>query len=401
MGAPHVDLDFTDPEVIRDPFPRCEEIRSAGRVVWNGVQRGWMVTGYDDCSEVFADTDGTRFSMIGAARPEVTFWFDAPNMIVANGKEHRRLRQGLARYFTPAEISRRWEPRVRQVVDELLTPLAAGRDSFSLEEFTKLPVIIVAEMLGVPEEHHEDFRRWSLTVTGNASTAALAGAGSDVRRRMDEALAELNDYITPEIERRRREQIDDLLTVMVHMPDWTDAEIRSSAVNLLLAGYDTTARLMGDCLVALEAHPEQRRLLAERPELIPNAIEEVLRWIGVSKALARVVLNDTELAGTQLAAGDTVYLLLLAANRDPERWDDPYRFDVTRPYKPNHGFGGGAHICIGVHLARLEAKLALEALLRVAPDYRLRDVEYASTFFNRGPERGVIDVARNGELTPA
>jgi cytochrome P450 len=392
MEAPRVDLDFSDPDVIRDPFPLCEEIRAAGRVVWNGVQNGWMVVGYDDCSEVFSDTKGDRFSMIGAARPEVTFWFDAPNMIIANGAEHRRLRQGLARHFTPAEVARRWGPRVQEVVDDLLTPLIEGRESFDLEELTKLPVVIVAEMLGVPEEHHEDFRRWSLAVTGNASAAALANAGPEVRRMMDQALAEVNAYLTEEIARHRRENLDDVLTVMVNMPNWSEAEIRSSAVNLLLAGYDTTARLMGECLVALEHHPDQRRLLVENPDLIPNAIEEVLRWIGVSKGLARVVVRDTELAGTQLAAGDMIYLLLLAANRDPTRWSDPHRFDVGRPFQPNHGWGGGPHICIGAPLARLETKIALEALLRVAPDYRLRDVEYASSFFNRGPEKGVIDV---------
>jgi cytochrome P450 len=383
--AARLDVDFSDPAVVRDPFPVYEEIRAAGRVVWNETQRGWMVTGYDDCAEVFAKTDGKRFSMIGAARPEVTFWFDAPNMIIANGKEHRRLRQGLARYFTPAEIARRWEPRVREVVEGMLD----GRDVLDLNDFTKLPVVIVAEMLGVPEEHHEDFRRWSFAVTGNASAAALGGH-TEARRTIDTALAEVNAYIDHEIERHRLEQPDDLLTVMVNMPDWTEAEIRSSAVNLFLAGYDTTARLMGDCLVALDAHPEQRSLLAERPELIPNAIEEVLRWIGVSKTLARVVAGDTELAGTPLAAGDTVYLLLLAANRDPGRWEDPHRFDVTRSYQPNHGFGGGAHICIGIHLARLEAKVALEALLGSAPEFRLRDVECASTFFNASPERAVI-----------
>ncbi len=392
VAVPRVDVDFSDPAVISDAFRVCEEIRAAGRVVWNGIQQGWMVTGFDDCSEVFSDTKGERFSMLGAYNPEATFWFDAPNMIIVDGSEHRRLRQGLARYFTPAEIARRWEPRVREVVHDVLTPLIQSRQTVELEDFTRLPVVIVAEMLGVPEEHHEDFRRWSLTVTGNASSAAFGHGRAEVRRMMDQALAELNEYLTEEIDRHRREKPDDLLTVMVEMPDWTEAEIRSGAVNLLLAGYDTTARLMGDCLVALQQHPDQRRLLVDEPALIPNAIEEVLRWIGVSQVLGRVVVRDTELAGTKLEAGDMVYLLLLAANRDPERWDDPDAFDVRRPFKGNHGFGGGAHICIGAPLARLESRVALEALLRVAPDYRLRDVEYANSFFNRSTVKGVIDV---------
>jgi cytochrome P450 len=312
-------------------------------------------------------------------------------MIVANGDEHRRLRRGVAKYFGGSEVGRRWGARVQEVTQSILARLLEGRSTFDLDEFTKLPVIIVAEMLGIPEEHHEDFRRWSLTVTGNASTVALAKGGPDVRRRMDAALRDLNDYLTEEMERHRQGHFDDLLTVMMNLEEWSPAEIRSSAINFLLAGYDTTARLMGDCLITLERHPDQRRLLVDEPGLIPNAIEETLRWNGVSMTVARVVVSDTELAGTRLTAGDMLYVMLAAANRDPRRWENPDEFDVRRPAKAHLGFGGGPHICIGAPLARLEVKVALETMLRLVPEYRLRDIEYASSFFNRGPERAVIE----------
>jgi cytochrome P450 len=390
-GIPQVDVDFSDPALVEDPFPFYEQVRAAGRVVWNGTVGAWMIAGHDDCNEVLTETSGQRFVTVGSRHPEVTFWFEAPNMIIADGKEHRRLRSGLAKYFTPAAIARNWERRVREVVDELLTPLVEGQASFDLiADFTKIPVVIVAEMLGVPEERHEDFRNWSNIIISNLR---FGHENPEERRVMDQAIADVNAYIDVEIERHRREELDDVMTIMVNMPDWSEAEIRSSAINLLLAGYDTTARLMGAALVALEQHPDQRRLLAENPELIPNGIEEILRWVGSTQAIVRLVARDTELAGTELTEGQILYLLLIAANHDPSRWADPHVFDVRRPYQTNFGFGGGPHICIGAHLARLETQVAVEALLRLAPEYHLRDIDYGDAFFARGPEKGIVDVS--------
>jgi len=390
MTPPRLDVDFTDPALIADPSPVYEEIRRAGRVVWNGAANLWMIPGYDDCAEVMTDTKGAQFGVIGARYPELTFWFDAPNMIIADPPDHRRLRHGLAKYFTPAAIERTWTPRVREVVEELLVPLAQGRDDVDLiSDFTKIPVVIVAEMLGVPEERHEDFRRWSNAVVSNLRWGREDPEG---RRLMDEAVVELNAYLTEEIERHRRDQPDDVLTVIVNMPDWSEAEMRSGAVNLLLAGYDTTAKLMGVCLDVLERHPDQQPALVGNSALIPNAIEETLRWAGVAQLMPRVVKKDIVFAGTELAADDVVFVLLAAGNRDPARWSEPGRFDVRRPYQQNLGFGIGAHICIGAPLARLETRIALETLLRLAPKYRLRDVDYGDAFFARGPESGVIEV---------
>jgi cytochrome P450 len=390
-AIPQVDVDFSDPALVEDPFPFYEQVRAAGRVVWNGTVGAWMIAGHDDCNEVLTETSGQRFVTVGSRHPEVTFWFEAPNMIIADGKEHRRLRSGLAKYFTPAAIARNWERRVREVVDELLTPLVEGQESFDLiADFTKIPVVIVAEMLGVPEERHEDFRNWSNIIISNLR---FGHENPEERRVMDQAIADVNAYIDVEIERHRREELDDVMTIMVNMPDWSEAEIRSSAINLLLAGYDTTARLMGAALVALEQHPDQRRLLAENPELIPNGIEEILRWVGSTQAIVRLVARDTELAGTELTEGQILYLLLIAANHDPSRWADPHVFDVRRPYQTNFGFGGGPHICIGAHLARLETQVAVEALLRLAPEYHLRDIDYGDAFFARGPEKGIVDVS--------
>jgi cytochrome P450 len=383
-----MDVNLFERSVVENPFPLYERIRHAGRVVWNGTLGAWMVPGFEDCSAVLTDA-GERFAMMNGD-PALIFWFDAPNMIQVDGAEHVRLRRALAPLFTRQAVAR-WERRVGEVVEELLAPLEAGRDSFDLiNDFTMIPTVIVAEMLGVPSERHEDFRRWSHAITSN-----LAYGHEDPERRavMRQAALDVNTYLAEEIERHRRDQPDDLITAMLRMSGMNAEEVRSAAILLLIAGYDTTAKLMATSLVVLERHPDQRRLVAGDPSLVSAAIEEVLRWEGVVQMSPRRVMRDTTLAGVELSAGDTVYALMAAADRDPSRWLDPQRFEVGRDLKSHLGFGFGPHLCLGAPLARLETRVALERLLAVAPDYSVREVDLGPGFFVRGPERGFLDAA--------
>ena len=160
-----MDINFFDRAVIDDPLPVYEQVRQAGRVVWNETLGAWMLTGFKDCSKVLTD-DGRRFAMMNGD-PELIFWFEATNMMQVDGTEHLRLRRCLVPLFTRQSIAK-WERRVGEVVDELLTPLAEGSDELDIiAEFTMIPTVIVAEMLGVPREHHGDFRRWSHQITSN------------------------------------------------------------------------------------------------------------------------------------------------------------------------------------------------------------------------------------------
>jgi cytochrome P450 len=384
-----LDVNLFDSSVVADPFPVYERIRDAGRVVWNDSLKCWMVPGFDDCTVVLTDAGG-RFSPMNGD-PELISWFDAPNMMMVDGAEHVRLRRGLVPLFTRQAVGR-WEQRVGEVVDELLAPLIEGSDDFDLiADFTMIPTVIVAEMLGVPPERHQDFRRWSHQIVSNLS---FGNENPGSRAAMRQAGDEVNAYLEEEIERRRRAPQNDLLGEMLKMSDLTGGEVRSAAVLLLLAGYDTTAKLMANCLVVLADHPDQRQLVVEDLSRVPAAIEEVLRWAGVSQMTPRRAVVDTVLAGTGVHAGDPVYVLHGAANRDPARWPDPPRFDVDREQKSHHGFGFGPHLCLGAPLARLETKVALERLLTMAPEYRLRGVEQGKSMFARGPDRGVVDVAQ-------
>jgi cytochrome P450 len=389
MSAKRLDVNFFERAAIDNPFPLYEEIRSVGNVVWNELLQGWMAVGFNECSTVLTDR-GEQFTELNGD-PELIFWFDAPNMITVDGPEHRRLRGALAPLFTRSAVAK-LEQRVEAVVDQLLTPLGASSE-FDLADFTMIPTVIVAEMLGVPKERHQDFRRWSHEIVSNLSYGHEDAQARDVMRR---AATEVNSYLREEIERHRRDQPDDLLTKMVNLPGdnaMTDEEIRSTAVLLLIAGYDTTAKTMANCLIALETHPDERRLVAHDPALIPDAVEEVLRWSGPVQFMPRLVMVDTALDDTKVAAGDVVFVFAGAANRDPRRWTDPRRFDTRREVKSHLAFGWGPHLCIGAPLARLETKVALQRLLQVAPEYRLRDIDFGNSFFVRGPERGLVDVA--------
>ena len=389
MTAKRLDLNFLERSAIDDPFPLYEEVRSVGNVVRNELLQGWMVVGFEEGSTVLTDK-GERFTELNSD-PELIFWFDAPNMITVDGPIHQRLRGGLASLFTRSAVAK-MEQRVEAVVDELLTPLGASSE-FDLADFTMIPTVIVAEMLGVPAERHGDFRRWSHEIVSNL---AYGHEDERVREVMRRAAREVNSYLGEEIERHRREQPDDLLTKMVTLSGddaMSDEEIRSTAVLLLLAGYDTTAKTLASSLVALQSHPDERRLVAQDPSLIPSAVEEVLRWSGPVQFLPRLVMLDTVLGDTEIPAGDVVFVFAGAANRDPKRWADPQRFDVRREVKSHLAFGWGPHLCIGAPLARLETKVALQRLLQLAPDYRLRDIDYGPSFFIRGPERGLVDVA--------
>ena len=381
MGRPRLDVNLFDRSVVDDPYPLYEELRATGRVVWSDPMKCWLVTGFDDCTVVLTDS-GQRFTPMNGD-PTLITWFDAPNMMMVDGAEHVRLRRCLSPLFTRQAVAR-WEPRLGEVVDQLLAPLVAGGADFDLiADFTMIPTVIVAEMLGVPPERHADFRSWSHDIVANLSFGHEDAGG---RATMRQAGDEVNAYLAEEIERRRQHPQDDLITAMLGMSELSEGEIRSAAVLLLLAGYDTTAKLMANCLVVLAEHPEQRRLVATDLSLVPAAIEEVLRWAGVSHMTPRRVVTDTVLAGTDLGAGDALYALHVAADRDPNRWVDPQTFDLRREQKSHHGFGFGPHLCLGAPLARLETKVALERLLSLAPEYRLRDIDFGHSMFARGPD---------------
>jgi cytochrome P450 len=379
------DIDLFQRSVAADPFPLYEEMRARGNVVWNGTMQAWMAVGFNECREVLTD-NGERFAEMNTA--EMTPWFDGGNMIVADGPEHDRLRRALAPYFTRQEIAA-WEQRVADVIDELLDPLLAQGTFDIVADFTKIPTIIVAQMMGIPKERYGDFQRWSHNINTNLS---YGNETPETRASLNQTGVEANAYLEDEIARHAEQRPDDLLLRMMDSGDMSHPELRSTALLLVLAGYDTTAKLLSNSLVVLAAHPEQRQAIIDDLSLLPAAVEEIMRFTGPTQMNVRQMAKDTTLGGEELKAGDRMFVLQTAANRDPSRWDDPLRFDIRREAKASIAFGFGPHLCLGASLARLEVTTALRKLLVAAPNYTLRDVDYGTGMLVRGPEKGFIDV---------
>jgi cytochrome P450 len=388
VSTAQCDVNLFDPSVVTDPFDVYEEIRSAGRVVWNETLGGWMIPGYEDCVEVLARGNG-RFEQMNTA--ELTPWFEAPNMISVDGAVHDRLRRVLKPQFTRQNVAT-WERRVGDIVERLMAPLIEKGRFDIVSDFTLIPTVVVAEMMGVPKDRHEDFRRWSHVIAGNVS---YGHEDPEVAAKMHAAGKEANGYLADEVDRHRAGGFDDLISVMMDSSDMNEDEIISTGMLLVLAGYDTTAKFLANALVVLNNFPEQRAELSKDPSLLPGVIEEILRWCGVTHMLVRNVVCDTVVADTELKAGDTVYVLKAAGNRDPARFEDPLRFDIHRQVRSHLGFGFGPHLCLGAPLARLEAKAALEQLLLLAPDYTVHDIDYGSGLIVRGPERGYVQVGNS------
>jgi cytochrome P450 len=314
-------------------------------------------------------------------------------MLQKDPPDHARLRGLVVKAFTARRVED-MRPRIQQVVDETLDRLAERGHMDLIEDFAfRLPVTIICDMLGIPEDHREVFYTSSrnggrLLDPVPLSTAEIAEANAG------NAMAQM--YFQQLFELRRKNPGDDLTTQLVQAEEdgskLSNEELTANIILLFGAGHETTVNLIGNGLLALHRHPDQLALLKANPGLITNAIEEFLRYDSSVQMSGRVTLEDIDdLGGRKIAKGETVLCLLGSANRDPAVYPDrPDRLDITRPNVRPLSFGGGIHFCLGAQLARIEAEVAIATLLRRLPDLRLDDAEnpeWRPTFVLRGLKR--------------
>ena len=383
MALGSLDDLLTDPGFAEIPYPAYGRLRAEAPVMWSEAWGCWVVSRFDDAQAIlkqpnrFSNVD--RITTLLAHLPSeqrqrfaLIEQHFASGMVHSDPPDHSRLRKLAAYAFTPRMVAE-LEPRIQGVVDDLLdAALPAGRIELIADLAYPLPVAVIADLLGVPASDRELFKEWSST------TGAFQATGQPDVEVLEVAQASLEAqraYLRDQLARRRHTPTDDLLSAFIAAEDGGDYlhedEILSICSTLLSAGHETTTSLIGNGVLALLRHPEQLDLLRAQPELMEGAVEEMLRWDPALQRTWRRIAEDTVFEGHEMQAGQLVVVLLGAANRDPDRYPEPDRFDITRTGTRHVGWGHGVHFCLGAPLARLETRIAISSLLERAPAMRL------------------------------
>jgi pimeloyl-[acyl-carrier protein] synthase len=388
MGIDGIDL--TSPEFFANPYPTYRKLRDTGAPFWqahSGPTGGmWLVTRYQDALMLLKEGHTTKDAMRVKPPAEVTF-FDH-TMLSKDAPEHTRLRALASLAFTPARV-RDLEPRIAQIVDELIAcVLPNGGMDFIADFAISLPAIVIAELLGVPPEDRDKFHGWSEKVARGTVDELRTGAAA---KEGDEAGMALAYYFSDLFDLRRREPAADLVSAFIAARDdqdrLTEIELMAMCMGLLIAGHTTTANLLGNGMLTLLRHPAQLALLQRQPDLMPSAVEEMLRYESpIQRATFRMTTVPVEIGGTMVPKGQQVSAVIGAANRDPEIFPEPETFDITRQPNRHVAFGFGAHFCFGAPLARAQARLGFSRLLERLPNLQLANEtpEWGMTTFFRG-----------------
>jgi len=329
----------------------------------------YLITRYDDVRRVYTDPVFSRAAVsapgVAVLRPVLR---NPYLMLSLDAPEHTRVRRLVARAFTSRSVEM-LRPRIEQMVDELIDRMTAqGPPADFVAAFAgPLPATVISELMGVPHSDHERLRSWMDIVL-----SVTAYPAEEVRA----AAEQMFGYLQRLIEAKRTARADDVLSRMIEAHEEGDRLSAPELVNntyiLLIGGYETTAALLANSILTLHRHPDQSALLRDKPELIPDAVEELLRYVRIAKvSLERVATEDVELSGVTVPAGSTVIPLQYSANRDESLTADPDRLDVTRRPVTHMAFGYGIHHCIGAPLGRLEIQTAFARLLGRLPDLRL------------------------------
>ena len=390
QAAENIYFNPWDPAFRANPYPHYKPLLAGPPRILDLFGPTAMIARYADVTAVLRDH--ANFSSVRprdpSEPPNEGPFAGARTMLFSDPPLHTRLRRLVSRDFTPRRI-RDLEPRIREIAKDLID--AAERKG-ELEVMSgianALPVMVIAEMLGVPPDHYQQFKHWSDTVV--AGDNALPGTPQP--EEFHTATKALRNYFADEIERRRRSPGADLVSALVAAHDDAEAmnaeELLAFVLLLLLAGNETTTNLIGNGMLALGQNPAQLNLLRQSPELMPRAVEEILRFDGPVQSTVRFTTEDLNLGGTALPAGQACFIILAAANRDPAQFKDPEKFDIARNPNDHVAFGEGIHFCIGAPLARMEGAIAIGAMLERFPRLRLQDpaapVTYKGSYFLRG-----------------
>ena len=386
-------------ETLQDPYPMYARMHEQGPLHLldvDGKWGAWAIFSHAECSSIAKDPrlSAKRAQQMLALLPPdsqsefselarmLNLW-----LIFMDAPEHTRLRKLINKGFSAAAVEG-LRPQVEAIVDRMLKPMQHGSEVELMSQFANpMPVRIISELLGVPQELHDTFVNWSRAIAvfrGSPNrTVEQAHAAQD-------ALIELTEFFRKTVAERRRNKGNDLISLLIDIEEegevLTEEELYAQCIALLFAGHETTRNLIGNGMYTLLRHPEQTAELRENPEIIRSAVEEILRYESPVQFTARVLKEDIEVCGQRIPKKWSILCMLGAANRDPKRFEEPNQLNLKRLNNQHLAFSAGPHFCIGAQLARLEGQIALLNLVQRFPKMKLTGPrpEWASTFGFRG-----------------
>lgn len=392
-----VAFDPFEPGFVESPYEQYRRLREHDPVHWSELLEGWVLTRFDDVVAVLRDPtvsvelDNARSTGVvevhrarqrRSGRPSDT-------LVLRDDPDHQRLRKLLQRPFGPRPVEA-LRGMVTARVDAAMADLAPRGAMDVIGDFAyPLPVAIFNEMLGLPDEDAPRVRAWIWAVARMLDPVL----DDDEHARCQALMDDMYAYVADQIEAKRRAPADDMLTALVQAEEDGDRltrdELVAQVVTLYVAGHEPTMALVGNGLLALLRQPDQLALLRSRPDLLPNAVNELARFDGPNQFVRRIAVEPMMLGDRTIPAGDVLYLAVGAANHDPARWPEPDRVRVDRPDAGQHvQFGSGIHHCLGAHLARLQAEVALGALVLRLDDVALAgDPVWSERMVLRGLQR--------------
>ncbi|MCR8643295.1 cytochrome P450 [Paenibacillus sp. N1-5-1-14] len=392
-------VDFTTTRFKEEAYSIYRELRREEgfhRFTTGDGANAWLVTRYNEALDVMRDKRFIKNPTVILSKEEIVQKIPifeneliTNQMVNLDPPDHTRLRHYIQKDFTPKAIED-LRGMVQEVTDELIADMKNNDEIEFITDFAfQLPIIVIGTLLGVPKEDKEQFRRWTNAILESDNS-------EDVAEDVGLVFTQLTDYLTELIDDKRSHPSQDLISSLIHTDSEEEPlslkELLSMIFLLILAGHETTVNLIGNGMLALFQHPDQFEELKQTEQLLPNAIEEMLRYYSpVELTTNRFAAEDMIYKGQELSKGDLVLVSLASANRDESQFENGDQFDIKRSHNPHMAFGFGIHFCVGAPLARLEAEVAFKTLFKEFPDIQLRgafdDLKWRPTYLMRGLEK--------------
>ena len=371
-----------DPEVLANPYPLYRRLRTEDPVHWDPYLHAWIVTRYEDVATVFRRFSADRtpapeyFEALGVPEVGPVAQVMVKQMLFLDAPAHTRLRRLAGAAFQPVQVNK-LRQHIQDIADRLIDDIVArgtGRLDMLADFAEPLPAMVTTELLGVSVEDHVKLKDWSVTF------AEMLGNFQHNPDRLGgvlEAVQNLTEYFHDAIREQRRQPRDGLVSAFlaaeVDGDRLSEEEVAANCIVTMVGGLETTTNLIGNGTLTLLRNPADLQRLRTEPDVMPSAVEELLRYESPSQHTARIARDDLELGGKQIRKGQAVIAVMAAGNRDPERFPEPDRLDIERPDNRHLAFGWASHFCFGAPLARLEAEISFTSLLHRLPELQLVD----------------------------